>query len=400
MFFINMDGCGIVLGVEWLLTLIPILMDFKDLTIKFQWEGHHYNFQGITTGSPEIIISHQMEKLLKKGNSDIISQLHSIQTIEMYPDLQSALSRHQAIFNTPHGLRSSHSVHDHSIPLVPRSLPPNVDPYCHPFAQKNEIEKIVQELLEVGVIPHITSPYYSLVVMVLKKEGTWCTCHDLRALNKLTIKDKFCIPVIDDLLDELSGAHYFTKLDIHSGYHHIRMKEEDIPKTSFRNHEDHYDFLAMPFFLCNAPSTFQNLMNHVFYPFLHHFFLVFFDDILIYSKTWQAHLSHIDQFLHLLSKQKLFLEQSKCSFGASKVEYMGHIVGKEGVEVDPKKIEATKDWYRPKNIEILHGFLVLMRYYCKFIQNYGKMAAPLTSVLKNNSFSWTPTTDQSFQALK
>jgi hypothetical protein len=128
--------------------------------------------------------------------------------------------------------------------------------------------------------------------------------------------------------------------------------------------------------------------------------LVFFDDILIYSKTWPTHLTHVDQVLHLLSKHKLFLKQSKCAFGISEVEYLGHIVGKDGVRVDPKKIEAMQNWPHPKTLKSMCGFLGLTGYYHKFVQNYGKIVAPLTTLLKNNAFSWTPTADQSFQALK
>jgi hypothetical protein len=156
-----------------------------------------------------------MEILLKKGHSDIIAQLHSIHATEtpfVPPDLQSILSKHQVVFSTPQGLPPSSGFHDHSIPLVPDNLPPNVRPYRHPFSQKNEIDKIVQELLTAGVICPSTSPYSSHVVMVLNKEGSWCMCPNFCSLNKLTIKDKFPIPVIDDLLDELSGAYTLLNL--------------------------------------------------------------------------------------------------------------------------------------------------------------------------------------------
>jgi hypothetical protein len=141
------------------------------------------------------------------------------------------------------------------------------------------------------------------------------------------------------------------------------MKEDGIPNNSFRTREGHYEFLVMPFGLCNDPSTFQSLMNHVFRSFLLHFVLVFFDDILIYNKPWEACLAHVDQVLHLLSQHKLFFKQSKCAFRASKVEYLGHIVGKDDIQVDPKKIEAMKDWPLLKTLKSLRGFLILTRYH-------------------------------------
>jgi hypothetical protein len=190
------------------------------------------------------------------------------------------------------------------------------------------------------------------------------------------------------------------KLDLCSSYHQIRMKEEDIPRTTFKTHEGLYEFLVMPFVLCNSTSTFQSIMNHVFHPFLHHFVLVFFDDILIYRKTWKAHIADVDQVLQRLSQHKIFLKHSKCAFGAFEVEYLGHIFRKDGVRVDPKKIEAMQDWPRLKNLKSLRGFLGLAAYYHKFVKNYGKFASPLTMLLKNNAFSLTPTTSHSFQDLK
>jgi len=208
---------------------------------------------------------------------------------------------------------------------------------------------MVVEMLEAGIIQPRQSSFSVPVVMVLKKEEVWRMSPDYRELNKITIEDNFPIPVIDELLDELHGSIYFTNLDLHSEYHQIRMKTEDIPKTTFKTHEINYEFLIMPFGITNATSAFQGLMNSIFKPFLRKFVLVFFDDILIYNKSWEDHVQHVDRVLQLLEEEQLYAKPSKCFFGVQEVEYLGHIVSHKGVKVYPNKLKPSRNGIFPQH---------------------------------------------------
>ena len=218
---------------------------------------------------------------------------------------------------------------------MPNTAPVAVRPYRYPQLQKDELETQCAAMLQQGIIRPSTSAFSAPVLLVKKPDASWRFCVDYRALNALTVKDKFPIPVVEELLDELGGARFFTKLDLRSGYHQVRMHQEDIEKTAFRTHHGHFEFLVMPFGLTNAPATFQSLMNAVLQPFLRKFVLVFFDDILIFSPSYEEHLHHLQLVFQQLQVHDWKIKLSKCEFAKQSIAYLGHVITPVGVTTDP-----------------------------------------------------------------
>ena len=225
--------------------------------------------------------------------------------------------------------------------------------------------------------------------------------YDYRELNQVTVRNKYPLPRIDDLFDQLQGAQVFSKIDLRSGYYQLKIKGEDIPKTAFRTRYGHYEFLVLPFGLTNAPAAFMNLMNRVFHKYLDRFIIVFSDGILIFSKSMEEHEEHLRIVFQILREKKLYARFRKCKFWLNQVVFLGHVISKEGISVDPSKVEVVVDWARPANVSEVRSFLGLVGYYRRFVEGFSRIAAPLTQLtLKNAKFVWTEECEKSFQELK
>ncbi|WJZ91028.1 hypothetical protein VitviT2T_010138 [Vitis vinifera] len=220
------------------------------------------------------------------------------------------------------------------------------------------------------------------VPLVPKKDGTWRMCVDCRAINNITVKYRHPIPRLDDMLDEFHGSCVFTKIDLKSGYHQIRMKEGDEWKTAFKTKYGLYQWLVMPFGLTNAPSTFMRLMNHVLHVFIGRFVVIYFDDILVYSKNLDEHINHLHCVLAILRKEKLYANLKKCSFCMDKVVFLGYVVSAKGIEVDEEKVKAIKEWPTPKSITEVRSFHGLASFYRRFVKDFSTLSTPLTEIVK------------------
>ena len=288
-----------------------------------------------------------------------------------------------------------------SIDLVPDTMPLSKAPYRMAPAELKELKMQLQDLLDSGFIRPSSSPWGSPVLFVKKKDGALRMCIDYRGLNQVTIKNKYPLPRIDELFDQLQGSTVFSKLDLRQGYYQLRIKESDIPKTALNSRYGHYEFVVMPFGLTNAPAAFMDLMHRVFHKYLDQFVVVFIDDILVYSKNESDHEQHLRIVLETLQSHKLYAKFSKCEFWLSEVAFLGHIISSEGLSVDPSKIEAIMSWKRPESTTEVRSFLGLAGYYRKFVKDYSKIAGPLSALTsKTLKFAWNDQCEKSFQELK
>jgi hypothetical protein len=290
---------------------------------------------------------------------------------------------------------------DHKIELVPGSTPPSRPVYRMSPVELDELKKQLTELLEHGFIRPSKSPYGAPVLFVKKKDGSIRMCIDYRMLNKITIKNKYPLPRVDELLDRLQGAKWFSKIDLRSGYHQVRISEGDIEKTAFRTRYGHYEFLVLPFGLTNAPATFMRLINDILNPHLDHFVIAFIDDILIYSKTKEEHEQHIRQVLEILRQHKLYAKGSKSEFYKQQVSFLGYEIGVDGIRMEKEKVKAVCEWPAPKNVQEVMEFEGFAGFYRHFIKDFSKIMSPLTDLKrKDTTFVWGPAQQDAFATIK
>lgn len=361
-----------IIGADWLEDHSPTWIHWKKKQMRFPLRGRRVVIHGLTD---DLSSCKNINPSKFKGLVRRMAVAHCIELRRIpFPQathpvsVRQVIQQYEHLFQEPTDLPPIRE-DDHHIPLIPGAHPVNIRPYRYSPQQKSEIEKQVAEMLQKGVIQHSSSPFASPVLLVKKKDGTWRFCVDYKHLNAIPVKNKHPLPVVDELLDELAGAQWFTKLDFRAGYHQIRVAGPDEYKTAFKTHSGLYEFRVMPFGLTNAPASFQGIMNKIFATLLRKCVLVFMDDILIYSSSLEDHALHLQQVLAILHTHQFHVKLSKCIFAKQLPEYLGHLITAAGVATEPSKIAAVSTWPPPTNLKQLRGFLGLTGYYTRFIRH-------------------------------
>ncbi|KAL4018033.1 hypothetical protein IC575_021620 [Cucumis melo] len=399
---LDMLDFDVILGMDWLAANhASIDCSRKEVTFNppstasFKFKG------GGSRSLPQVISAIRASKLLSQGTWGILASVVDTREVDVSLSSEPVVRDYPDVFPEELPGLPPHREVEFAIELEPGTVPISRAPYRMAPAELKELKVQLQELLDKGFIRPSVSPWGAPVLFVKKNDGSMCLCIDYRELNKVTVKNRYPLPRIDDLFDQLQGATVFSKIDLRSGYHQLRIKDGDVPKTAFRSRYGHYEFILMSFGLTNAPAVFMDLMNRVFREFLDTFVIVFIDDILIYSKTEAEHEEHLRIVLQTLRDNKLYAKFSKCEFWLKQVSFLGHVVSKAGVSVDPAKIEAVTGWTRPSTVSEVRSFLGLAGYYRRFVENFSRIATPLTQLTRKGApFVWSKACEDSFQNLK
>ncbi|KAJ9521462.1 hypothetical protein QJQ45_008876 [Haematococcus lacustris] len=355
---------------------------------------------------PELISATQASRWLLKGGRAVVALVMTEGSASASPgtpsdqdnqhipaaikaDLQTLLDENSDVFKPLTDTPPERPV-GHTIPLVPDARPPVTPMYRLSKPEQEELKRQIQDYLAKGMIEPSSSPYAAPILFVQKKSGELRMCIDYRQLNKLTLRDQYPLPRIDDLFDRLSGCSVFSSLDLQAGYHQIRITPEDVPKTAFRTPEGHFQFKVLSFGLTNAPATFQRVMNDAFASVLGKCALVYLDDILVMSKSLPEHMQHLRLVFDLLRKNKLYAKMSKCEFMQLTLRFLGHVISAGAISVDPDKVRAIVDWPVPSSLTQLQSFLGAANFVRKFVHNFSAISAPLTDLCGKLSatFSW------------
>jgi hypothetical protein len=362
-------------------------------------EGNRKTVQGI----PKDIVVREISALQLKKFYRKRCQLFATHKEEASKDEVSKIKDHvvlkdfEDVFQEVPGIPPKRDI-DFFVNLMPGAALVSKAPYRMSTPELKELQLQLEEILKKGYMCPSVSSWGAPILFVKKKDGTLRLCIDFKQLNKVTVKNKYPLSRVDDLFDQLNDANIFLKIDLRSGYHQVRIKDEDIRKTAFRTRYGHYEFIVVPFWLSNAPVVFMCLMNGVFMSYLDKFVIVFLDDILVYSKSEEKHEQHLRIVLQMLREHQMYAKLSKCSFYQEQIHYLGHIISEEGTDVDPEKVEAIREWLAPKNMMEVRSFMGLAGYYRRFIAGFSKIAYPITSLKrKEKKFQWTEECEKIFQ---